>query len=321
MSRFITFLLSTLLFSNASPVVRSSSALLAFTEFISNYSKTYDTSEYDLRFEIFKHNMNIINTHNSRNLNWKMAINEYTDLTWEEFKKEKTFVRPIKPNYQTVTRVYNEIKEVPTELDWRNLNVLNPVKNQEQCGSCWAFSAIGAVESAVAIKTGVLYDLSEQQLVDCSTNYGNAGCNGGLMDYAFQYAVENKLCSEQEYSYTGQDGTCRSCEGLVNVKGFVDVQQSNETALLYSLIEQPISIAVEADQYGFQFYSSGVFDGSCGTNLDHGVLLVGYGKENGLDYWLVRNSWGEYWGDKGYIKLVRGVNQCGISLAPSFPVV
>lgn len=320
----MTTLLTTLSFmflSVSSMIINNTPTVVRFIEFMEKYSKSYSPIEHDMRFEIFKHNLNLIDTHNSQEHSWKMEVNQFTDLTWEEFiigRKGLTF-----PNNNRIENKYfiHNTQDIPTSLDWRDKNVLNPVKNQEQCGSCWAFSAIGAIESAVAIKRGKLYDLSEQQLVDCSSDYGNGGCNGGLMDYAFQYAVNNKLCSEEEYPYTSQDGTCKSCEGVVNINGFTDVQSSNETALLLALLEQPISVAVEADQYGFQFYSSGVFDGTCGINLDHGVLLVGFGRENNKDYWLVRNSWGSSWGDGGYIKLIRGVNQCGISLQPSYPIV
>ena len=310
------------LFSSVSSmIIKKSSSVTLFHEFIEKYSKNYVSSEYDTRFEIFKHNLNIIENHNSQKHGWKMKVNEYTDLTWNEFiKKRKGLTLQNNNRIENKYFIHNT-RDIPKSLDWRDKNVLNQVKNQEQCGSCWAFSAIGAIESAIAIKTGNLYDLSEQQLVDCSSNYGNGGCDGGLMDYAFQYAVDNKLCTEQNYSYIGQDGNCKTCEGIVNIKGFADIQSFNETALLLALLEQPISVAIEADQYGFQFYSSGVFDGTCGTNLDHGVLLVGFGRENDKDYWLVRNSWGSSWGDNGYIKLVRNVNQCGISIQPSFPLV
>lgn len=301
----------------------SSNVLYEFKTYIQQYNKTYaDHSEFIKRLAIFETNLEKINSHNLMGHSWKMGINEWTDLEWNEFSKNRLGLNTKLLPRITVSKInYDQVK-VPDMVDWRTKGVVNPVKNQEQCGSCWAFSAVGSIESAVALKTGKLYSLSEQQLVDCSGSYGNYGCSGGLMDNAFNYVENVKLCSEKDYSYTAEDGSCKTtCAGVVSIKGYVDVQPGNETALQLAVLQQPISVAIEADQDGFQFYTSGVFDGTCGQNLDHGVVVVGYGTENGKDYWLVRNSWGDSWGDGGYIKMVRGENQCGISLQPSYPVV
>lgn len=300
-----------------------------FNTFIQKYGKQYSIEEYDLRFDIFRNNLDKIRKHNAEPHSWKMVINQYADLTWEEFKRDRLGLRPIlKHNTPNTLRVSHDLirlntqTTLPSSVDWRNKGVVNPVKDQQQCGSCWAFSTVGSIESAYAIKYGKLYSLSEQQLVDCSGSYGNYGCSGGLMDDGFQYAEDNALCSENEYPYTASDGTCRSCKGLVKVKSFVDIPQGNETALQEAIAIQPVSIAIEADTSSFQFYSSGVYDDpSCGLNLDHGVVAVGYGTENGKDYWLVRNSWGSSWGDQGYIKIARGDNRCGVSQEASYPIV
>jgi len=213
----------------------------------------------------------------------------------------------------------------PASVDWVAAGAVTAIKNQGQCGSCWAFSTTGSVEGITKIETGVLPDLSEQQLVDCSASYGNNGCNGGLMDYAFQYIEANGLCGETAYPYQGVTGTCQSssCTPVVpagRLYGYKDIPQGNEGDLLPAVAQQPVSIAIEADSSAFQFYSTGVFnDPTCGTTLDHGVLIVGYGTEGGKNYWKVKNSWGESWGMSGYILMVRGQDECGLSLSASYP--
>jgi KDEL-tailed cysteine endopeptidase len=219
-------------------------------------------------------------------------------------------------------------KANPASVDWSAKGAVTPIKNQGQCGSCWSFSTTGSVEGAHFLKTGQLVSLSEQQLVDCSGAEGNQGCNGGLMDQAFQYIIDNKgLCTEAAYPYQGVDGNCASttCTVAATITSFSDVPGSNEVALETAIAQQPVSIAIEADQASFQFYTSGVMTAACGTQLDHGVLVVGYGNDaTGGDYYKVKNSWGASWGDNGYILLGRGASfnpsgQCGIQMEPSYP--
>jgi len=214
---------------------------------------------------------------------------------------------------------------LPTSVDWRTQGIVTPVKDQGQCGSCWSFSATGSVEGAYAQKTGKLVSLSEQQLVDCSTAQGNQGCNGGLMDYAFQYIISNNgITTEANYPYTATGPnacqTSLASQTAATISSFQDVPQSDENALQSAVAQQPVSVAIEADQQAFQFYSGGVLTAACGKNLDHGVLAVGYGTDNGVNYWLVKNSWGSSWGEQGYIRLVRGQDQCGIAESASYPI-
>jgi len=213
---------------------------------------------------------------------------------------------------------------IPTSFDWRNAApaVVTPVKNQQQCGSCWAFSTTGSVEGNVFIKSGKLISLSEQQLVDCSQAQGNQGCEGGLMDQAFQYIISNNgITSEANYAYTAMDGTCNTtaaAQVVSTITGYTDVTSGSESALIAAVAQGPVSVAIEADQACFQFYTGGILsDPSCGTNLDHGVLAVGY--DSTQKYWIVKNSWGTSWGMSGYINIAMGMDECGINTEPSYP--
>ena len=303
-----------------------------FVSFQNRFSKSYNgLQELEYRFKIFVANLATIEAHNSANETFTMGINQFSDLTPDEFKKQ--FAEGLAKVQSTNCGTYNPSNvAVPDSIDWRQKGAVTPVKDQGQCGSCWAFSTTGAVEGAWAVKQGKLVSLSEQQLVDCSKRYGNLGCKGGLMDSAFEYVIDNGLCSETAYPYesgtTKASGSCHACDSVVSLSNCADVKANDQLALRQAVATVgPVSIAIEADTRVFQSYSSGVITStSCGTTLDHGVLIVGYGFENGIKYWLVKNSWGASWGEQGYVKILRSESNndpgiCGIAMEPSFPIV
>ena len=281
-------------------------------------------------------NDRFIEVSNSQNLTYTLDHNQFSGMDTTEFRQYLlSFDKPvtIESNY-----VQQEIISVPKSVDWVAAGAVTPVKDQGQCGSCWSFSTTGALEGVYFLKYGTLASFSEQQLVDCDTltNGGrDHGCNGGLMDNAFTWIKKNGgLCSEQDYPYvsgtTKTAGTCKttcSVNSNSKVQLFVDVKPNSDDAMLTALAQQPVSVAIEADQTAFQLYKSGVFTGTCGTSLDHGVLVVGYGTDSTLDYYTVKNSWGTSWGEKGFIRLGRGASynkgagQCGVLMEASYPVL
>jgi xylem cysteine proteinase len=292
-----------------------------FISHVQRYNKKYEgADEFFKRFHIFRENLNYIQSENAKNHSHTLGLNEFADLTRDEFFSSYTGlmnapVRSAGPAF-TAPESFAPLDSV----DWRSKGAVTPVKNQGQCGSCWAFSTTGSVEGIAKVKQGTLPNLSEQQLVDCAGSSGNQGCNGGLMDYAFQWIASNGICSESDYPYVARDQQCKKgCKSQLKIKGFQDVQQGSESALAAAIANQPVSVAIEADQSAFQFYSGGVFAAACGTQLDHGVLAVGYSSAGSQNYWIVKNSWGSSWGEQGYIRMIRGKNECGINNMASFP--
>jgi len=259
---------------------------------------------------------------NSRNLSYTVEINFMADWTHGEYRQVLGYAPALRiPGVQS-SPWKASATSVPDAIDWVKKGGVNAVKNQAQCGSCWAFSATAAVEGAYFVSSGNLLSLSEQQLVSCDGT--DNGCNGGLMDNAFTYLESHGQCLERAYPYTsgsGSSGRCRdSCTPHVKVTSFTDVPSRDEDALRSAVAQQVVSVAIEADHMAFQMYTGGVLDSeSCGTNLDHGVAIVGYGTDGGKNYWKVRNSWSATWGEQGYIRMVRGKNMCGISQQPSYP--
>ena len=310
------------------------------------HGKNYTTShEYSTRRGVFMTNLHYVNAHNARfqngEVSYELGMNQFGDLTQSEWanmylgynaKAVQPTLRCGKTScsLKSLADVSNlTIGPNPASVDWREKGAVTPVKNQGQCGSCWSFSATGAMEGANFVSTGKLVSLSEQQLVDCSSAEGDHGCFGGLMDNAFRYVIQNGgIDTESDYPYYAKSGSCnakKAAKHSVKLTGFSDVPQNSESALESAVVHQPVSVAIEADQSDFQFYKSGVFNGTCGTQLDHGVLVVGYGDDNGSPYWIVKNSWGEAWGNNGYIWLAKDIaspqGQCGVAMQPSYPTV
>jgi cathepsin L len=291
-----------------------------FTRWVEQWGKTYEHEQFFGHYNTFKANLDFIVEHNSLNNSYTLAMNKFGDLNTVQFKA--TYCGLVARERSESPVEFNGIPSA--SVDWISKGAVTPVKDQGQCGSCWAFSATGAIEGAVQIKTGKLVNVAEQQLVDCAGSEGNQGCNGGLMDYAFQWVIKNGgIAAEKDYPYTARDGSCKQVTSSGTITGFKDVPSRNEPQLVNAINLGPVSVAVEADRSVFQFYHDGVLDSTaCGTSLDHGITAVGYDTDaaSGKDYYNVKNSWGSSWGKNGYIKLVRNKNQCGISMAASYVV-
>ena len=313
-SNVILSLLS--LFGSVNPLNVTSTSMGKYTDFLNEYHKEYNLEN----FKIFTDNLKLIEDHNQENSSYKLGINQFTDM---------------KPSnndnisFEYKEGFYNDFDDiVPESVDWRQKNAVTDVKNQGRCGSCWAFSSTGSIEGVVSIKTGTLFNISEQQLMDCSHSYGNNGCEGGAMDNAFKYVIDNGICTEQDYPYEGTDDICQQCKSVVSINDYMDIRSNNERILKRAVAQQPVSVAIQANITSFQLYLSGVYsDPNCGTKLDHGVLIVGYGHDDdsNLDYWIVKNSWGTRWGEQGYMRMERNSDRlhgmCGIAMIPSIPLL
>lgn len=322
----------------------------AFTSWKAMFNRTYETlEEHEERMIIFAENAFLVKEHNAGGHSWKLALNEYADMTNEEFTARHQLMHSeIGTENSPATARHVNSGKAPASIDWRKpdsgVALVGPVKNQAQCGSCWAFSTVASVEGQLAKKTGTYTSLSEQALVDCVTDVtlpGSSqsccsGCGGGLMDYGFEWLIKKesgKDDTELSYPYKAETGSCSYSSGTpvgTGITGYTDVKKGDESALEDAVgTVGPISIAVNAAGTGWQLYHSGVYSPwsfgpfhSCNPNtLDHGVAIVGYGTDGGKDYWIIRNSWGSSWGEEGYMRIEKGENACGVANQASYPTV
>lgn len=302
--------------------------------------RSYHTVSRDLsvkqkRFNVFKENVRHIHKVNKMDKPYKLKLNKFADMTNYEFVN--TYGGSKVGHYRmfrdkkrgTGGFMHAKTEDLPESVDWRNNGAVTRIKDQGKCGSCWAFSTVVAVEGINQIKTKELVSLSEQELVDCARSSEVQGCEGGFMDYAFEFIKKiGGITTEENYPYKAKDGTCDTSKenaATVIIDGHENVPENDESALMKAVANQPVSVAIDAGGKDFQFYSEGVYDGECGTELNHGVAVVGYGAtQDGSKYWIVKNSWGSEWGEKGYLRLLRGAEseegKCGIAMEASYPL-
>lgn len=276
-----------------------------FTERKRENNKSYTEVEHERRYIIFRENLQKIKEINSVKRNFTVDLNKFAELTTDEFtslylginrQPDQYFPPPpkIKPVFGNDT------------VDWRAENAVTPVKDQGKCGASWAFAVIGALEGFAAIQRGELLVFSEQQLIDCSGDYGNRGCSGGSLENALKYTSEHGIMLDRDYQYTGTEGICKSDISKVNSKNQQYLTANTDSVLRMAVLKGPVAVSVEGDQDVFRFYTSGILDAvECGTYVNHGVLVVGYDVVDEMGYWIVKNSWGSDWGDQGYLKIAR----------------
>ena len=320
----LSVLISVLCFANQTNM-ENMGDMTEYNNYLKTFNKNYDTSNYWQHFFLFNDNMRKIRYHNNENHTWKMGSNNFTDISRYEYKNIYLRTNINSQNNSIFKKVQMKI---PEAIDWRAENLVTNIKDQGQCGSCWAFSAVGSIEGANARKTGNLTSLSEQNLVDCAENFGCEGCNGGWMNAAMEYVHYNHgIDSESEYPYTAVDGVCdyKKNESAAKVRSVFNISKGDDEALLHAVATiGPISVAIDAE-YDFQLYQSGIYSSTeCSKeSLDHGVLIVGYGvTSSGRKYYIIKNSWGTSWGMNGYVYWDRDIpNMCGIAQAASFPTM
>ena len=299
------------------------SLAIDFHTWANKNGKHYTGAEMLRRKAIFNKNAKVVREHNAKNLGFTLSLNgPFADMTVEEYQSRlmKNYVVKGDAPVQTFENV-----AAPASVDWRSKTPA--VRDQAQCGSCYSFGSIGAMEGRLII-AGLFttsIDLSEQQIVDCSTRYGNLGCNGGRADSTYKYIKAiGGVEKESDYPYKGTKGDCAATESkfVATITGYSTTTKQSESALMNAVAEGHVAVAIDASHISFQLYNGGIYDESkcSSTKLDHEVICVGYGSENGVDYWIIRNSWGTSWGESGYVRMVRNKNnQCGVATDTTIP--
>jgi C1A family cysteine protease len=292
-----------------------------FQLFIKTHQKKYSDMEFSLRYENYKTSFVRVAEKNekAKRMGSKIiyGLNAYSDMSPEEFNLKMKGYTPGSRRNHTLKFKPSFDFNAPDSFDWREQNAISPVKNQGQCGSCWAFSTVETVESATYIKTKEMPILSPQQLVDCDDS--DSGCNGGLPSRAFDFVQSNGLTTESQYPYEAEDGSCQVNEGEYRIVSSGDC--SNDEYQMQEAMQQygPLSVCVDASDW--QDYSGGIFDGDCSNQIDHAVQAVGWGSDESGTYWIIRNSWGTSWGENGFIRIPFGQNACSIANDAYYVVV
>ncbi|KAL6289572.1 hypothetical protein ACE6H2_007082 [Prunus campanulata] len=328
----IFIVLGTLASQATSRTLSEASIAAKHDQWMTKYGRVYaDNAEKERRFAIFKNNVQFVEKFNAEgSKTYKLGLNEHSDLSDEEFFRQRTGYKRATEftSSANISFRYKDLSptDVPPSIDWREKGAVTPIKNQGSCGCCWAFSAVAAVEGIIQINSGKLISLSEQQLLDCTRGNGNNGCDGGSMPPSFEYIQQNGgIASEENYPYQAMEGTCAANQPTVQITGYEKVPANSEEDLLKAVSMQPVSIAIVASGEEFRHYQSGVFSPTdCGTRLDHAVTAVGFGTtEDGTKYWLLKNQWGESWGENGYMKILRDAGApggvCGLAQDASYP--
>ena len=296
----------------------------SFVAFMREHNLAYTGDEYNLRLGIYITNARRVAEFNREGNTYTVALNQFACFTPAEYRA----LLSARPSFRAGAKLQAKTTSAaPDAIDWRTKGVVNKVKDQSSCGSCWAFSAIGAQESQWAIVSGTLQSLSESNLVDCVDTCW--GCSGGWPSSAYTYVIDHqsgKFMLDSDYPYKPVQGACAfdASKGIQNIKGFVDVTKGDEQDLKEKVgTLGPASICIDASSWGFQMYSGGIYDDThcSSTVLDHAVIAVGYGNDGWHDFWIVRNSWGSGWGESGYVRMIRNKkNQCGEATVALVPV-